>query len=103
MMLIDTEIEKRINLGTTYPFPPQKEGECLISHAYGALTGSKKGSLVSLNLPLGHLLDAIIDQYNLVSEGERIAPISGATVVTIPCTVSNLTDGSYAKYPEYSG
>jgi hypothetical protein len=31
LMLIDTEREKAIGLGTTYPFPPQKEAECLVS------------------------------------------------------------------------
>lgn len=31
LMLIDTELEKSIGLGTTYPFPPQKEAECLVS------------------------------------------------------------------------
>ena len=32
MMLIDTEREKSIGLGTAYPFPPQKEAECLVSN-----------------------------------------------------------------------
>jgi hypothetical protein len=31
LMLLDTELEKSIGLGTTYPFPPQKEAECLVS------------------------------------------------------------------------
>ena len=36
---IDTAKEKKIGIGTEFPFPPQKKGECLVSDSLRVLEG----------------------------------------------------------------
>jgi hypothetical protein len=52
---------------------------------------------------MGHMLDAIVDDYNIFRKAtnenlELAVHVNDDTIVQFPCKVSNFTNGSYAKY-----
>ena len=41
LMLLDTELERKIGLGTQYPFGPQSQGNCLVSKEFKKTVGAE--------------------------------------------------------------
>lgn len=94
IMLIDTEQEKSINLGTRYKFPPLEEGQCFINEDQAMIMKVKKGDYIYHSIGMYQNLVALIDAYNrdvamparaqnisreIVSEG------NDTSVIEFPC------------------
>jgi hypothetical protein len=53
LYLIDTDLEKKIGVGSSsYPFPAQKEGECLVPNTWELTHGLEKNQLLNVQVDL---------------------------------------------------
>jgi hypothetical protein len=71
LMVIDTEQERRINIGQDYKYPPLRRGECII-HEQMKNEGFKIGQTITIEAYINKLYRALIDRYN-----KDYAPIIG--------------------------
>lgn len=101
VMLIDTQREKDIYLGTGYPFATQSSGECLITNYDAGLLDVQVNQSVSLFINATFTITAIMENYNLLSAANGWKPLENTTfnfTTEMPCSVSGLMDGTYQKY-----
>jgi len=75
-MLMDTDREKEISLGITYPFEPLAVGECLMNENQKDVLGIQEGSTLYIEAYLNVLLNAIITDYNVVASSEGLQEAS---------------------------
>lgn len=72
VMLMDTEREKEINLGITYPFEPLGVGQCLMNINQKDVLGISEGSTLYIEAQMSVLLNAIIKDYNVIAQSEGL-------------------------------
>lgn len=85
---METELEKEINLGASYPYGPLKAGECVVSSFYQSL-GLQVGDQIELTLPIGKMLATMAETYNRDEDPQTKAKIvKSRTKVNFPCTIA---------------
>jgi hypothetical protein len=108
LMLMDTEKERTINLGSRYTFPPLDEGECFINEDQAMIMKVKEGDYIYHSLNMYQNLVGLIDAYNTKVAGpERIPQIprdivqagNESSVVEFPCKVAIIGNQTYGKFP----
>ena len=67
-MYMDTEQEKKIQLGVDYPYDPLGSLECIVAEKYKSQQGFEAGDSLKIQQPIGYLLEVMVDQYNRQKE-----------------------------------
>ena len=108
MMLLDTDIERSINLGTRYQFAAMNEGECLINVGLAQRMNVEKDDIIYHKINMYQNLIALINNYNRdVAIPGRKAKIPQTIVtsgdvsqrVEFPCRVAIIGNSTYGKFP----
>jgi len=98
-MLIDSERERKIEIGRTYPFGKLEMGECLVNEKWrSTMGGVQEGDIVYMKVTMPMQMAALIRRYNYFTKSnvpQRLA----RSEVKIPCRVKALTSGTYGKLP----
>jgi ABC-type antimicrobial peptide transport system permease subunit len=97
-MLMDTDREREISLGITYPFEALKQGECLISQQMAEKLQVGVGENVYSDVSMTLLLNTIIQKYNDESV-IKASKVDASATVTLPCKVAGLLQATYGKIP----
>jgi hypothetical protein len=63
--LIKTDLEAQIELGVSYPFPPLKDGECLVTTEAEKTQEIKVGDQIFVGVWTAETLDTIGQRYNI--------------------------------------
>lgn len=101
LMLMDTEKERAINLGSRYTFPPLEEGECFINEDQAMLMNVAEGGYIYHSVNMYQNFVALIDAYNTkVAAPEQREPIprdivvagNESSVAEFPCKVAIIGD-----------
>ncbi len=66
-MLINTEREKEIKLGTSYPFEPLQTGFCLLSSYQSVALALNVGDEIQIEMNLTATMNAIMNNYNAIA------------------------------------
>jgi hypothetical protein len=53
LILMDTEREREIGLGSQYPYPALKTGECLVGEEYASILGVTEGDYIYQRISMG--------------------------------------------------
>ena len=97
--LIDTDREKEINVGRSYPFEPLDMGECLLDQKWQQTLRVEEGDMVYFGMYNPILFKSLITRYNFLYNDTMPNSFSEYSYI-IPCRVKSLlTDGIYGKYP----
>ena len=67
LKFIDTDQEKKINLGVSWPYEPLKPYECLISDDFASSGGVKVGDYVSITLIWDNFFNGLRVPYNIAA------------------------------------
>ena len=115
LKFIDTEQEKKIEVGISWPFEKLSRSECIISSAFEK-KGIKVGDQVVITLQQSRFWTNIgRNEYNAAAV-ENDWPLFNSTILdmsdnengsniavtTIPCTVKAMISETYGKMPEES-
>ena len=104
LMLMDTDLERKIGLGTSYPFGPLGEGECVISVEEKKVLSIELGSTISMEIHMITMLNNIIDDFNTHTDNITYFPIPTLFMnvsTNLTCTITGFLDTSYEKYPAF--
>ena len=63
-MLIDTDIERSIKIGTNYTYDPMTEGQCFINSKLAKQMNMTEGDILHQKMDMYQNLVAIIKNYN---------------------------------------
>lgn len=63
-MLLDTDIERNIGLGTKYEFSAMEEGQCLINEGLAQQMKVEKDDIIYQKIDMYQNLIALINNYN---------------------------------------
>lgn len=108
-MYLDTEIERKIELGSRYNFDPMSEGRCLVNEQMASQLSVEQGDFIYIKMDIYQNLIALIDGYNNdVAIPKNLPQISRSVVtqgsdnqrVELPCKVTYIGDQSYGKFPK---
>ena len=78
-MLIDTDLEKDMELGIPYPFPALEAGQCVISKTQKDLLNLEVGMNLTLTVYMDTMLNYTATVYNREIAGtkyEKVGPIA---------------------------
>lgn len=98
-MLIDTNREKQIEIGRTYPYEEMGLGECLVNNKWKASMGVAEGDIMYMKVSMPIQMAALVRRYNFLTKSsipQRLA----LGELKIPCKVKALTSGTYGKLPQ---
>lgn len=101
LLLIDTQREEDIYLGTQYPFGTLEAGQCLIADYVQDEMDLNDIHAIQLYLNMTFTVTAVMENYNVLSVENGWEPLSNTTfnyTVTMPCTVVGFLDETYGKY-----
>ena len=76
IMFFDTQIERKIDLGSRYTFNPMSQGECLINEQLAESLKVEKGDVIYSKMDIYQNLIALIDAYNydIVTDATDVIP-----------------------------
>lgn len=103
VMLMDTQREKDIYLGTEYPYDTLSSGQCLISSDMEDLMNISENQAIQLYMNITMTVTALMQNYNVLSAQNGWEPLTNTTfnyTVQMPCTVVGFLDETYAKYKD---
>lgn len=98
---LDTDKEKEIGVGVSWPYEKLSPFECLISETFGRESGLKKGDQFVISVYWGPIWPILAHQYNEEAQVQgwpTMAYTPGRT--TINCNVKDLFSKTYGKMPE---
>ena len=107
LMLMDTQRERDIDLGSKYQMRPMWQGECLISESMATQLGqvTDKGTVIYLKLSIKQNLNALIKKYNKdVATPQNLSIIDQSdtfmvsSTIELPCRVANVSDDASSKF-----
>lgn len=75
VMLMDTQREEDIYLGTPYPFGTQQSGHCLVTQYNAGIMNLQVNQSVSLFLNVTYTVTAIMENYNRLSTSNGWQPL----------------------------
>lgn len=97
-MLIDTDREKQIEIGRTYPFEELGLGECLVNNKWRASLGVSEGDIMYMKVSMPMQMAALVRRFNFFTKS-NIPQRLARGELKIPCKVKALTSGTYGKLP----
>ena len=109
VMLMDTDKERSIGLGTSYKQDQMKEGECMISKDIAKNLALQEGDIMYLSLQMYQNLVSLIQMFNREVATPNELPLISVYSITsggisskvrIPCRVKHVMDGTYDKFPK---
>ena len=96
LTLIDTELEKEIEIGRDYPYEAIPEGECLIAEETALSHGLTEGDEFHLRITMQNALVQLSAYYEAIS-GTTIQ--TGSFSLTFPCRIRTVFSKLYGKVP----
>lgn len=108
LMLLDTDRERQIGLGSRYPHKAMKEGECMLNEMMASKLNVAEGDIMFVRMSLWQDLVAIVDMFNKKVAGpmgvrkinrESLRRASPEVSAMMPCRVAHIGNQSYGKVP----
>lgn len=100
--VINTELEKNIDLGVAWPYTALQEGECLIASSLRSeWDGVEVGDTVWIDLWEPYTWNAVGAEYNITAteQGWPLLPMFTENYKTSSFKVAGFFDESYGKWP----
>ena len=73
---MNTDLENKIGVGSSdYPFPAQKEGQCLVSNIQKNVLGLEKNQLLTVQADMGETLTAMVIDYNQIAKEQNLEEV----------------------------
>ena len=82
-MLIDTDLERKINLGKKYPYDEIDDGYCIISEQFAKSLDVEIDDIIYLQIDMFQNLIALINAYNFEVAEQQNLPKIRTNVVRI--------------------
>jgi hypothetical protein len=64
LLLINTESERKYQIGRAYKFEPLKYGECIINEKWRSSLNVNEGDLIYMRIKVLNLMNALINRFN---------------------------------------
>ncbi|CDW84878.1 family protein [Stylonychia lemnae] len=104
LMLWDTKLEQKNEIGRLYEFEPMKYGECSMTQKQAENLNVQEGDMIYYQMYLSTLYNGLINKYNryAVQQGQKqLSQITlFQTKFRIPCKVVRIMSNSYGKFPD---